>query len=221
MIWSRGHGQSFSNDLAPQDSGVYHGIQEVAGREFGLLEQESGFKLIAAELCHGLSDGERIQCVQGSLQQLQMARLDAPEKSAEQTLSEAPADISLGPEPVSECNSQAPSSPELDAAMSTFSRQHDFRPVGDDIAPYEGGLYRGMEEFAGEMFGVLAQGAGFKLVDGALCEGLTVGERVVCVPGESGQAWQVTQLSRDEFIPGERGTYRGARGVFWGGAGRG
>ncbi len=78
---------SISNDLAPDDRGVYRGMQDVAGQKFGLLEQEGGFKLIAAELCHGLSKGERIQCVQDPHQQLQMARLDAPEKSAEQTMS--------------------------------------------------------------------------------------------------------------------------------------
>ncbi len=85
-LLSRQFERPLSNDLCAQDSGVYRGMREVAGQEFGFLEHAGGFKLIAAELCHGLSKGERIQCVQDTHQQLQIARLDAAEKSIEQTM---------------------------------------------------------------------------------------------------------------------------------------
>ncbi len=94
MDWlSRQFERPLSNDLCAQDSGVYRGMREVAGQEFGFLEHAGGFKLIAAELCRGLSKGERIQCVQDTHQQLQIARLEAPEKSIEQTMVVQPSEI--------------------------------------------------------------------------------------------------------------------------------
>ena len=63
-----------------------------------MVECERGFKVVEPALCEALSIGERIECMQrGPEQALQMARLDAPEKSAELTLSEAQLDISPGP----------------------------------------------------------------------------------------------------------------------------
>lgn len=85
---SRELGRPISHELPLSGAAIYHGLQDVGGRTFGVIEQIQGFKLVDHELCKDLIPGTDVKCLLDVDRQLQVLSLNMPEmdKSTEQTL---------------------------------------------------------------------------------------------------------------------------------------
>jgi len=77
-------GQPVSYDWGLHDRGVYQGIQEINGQQFGLMLQDSGYKLVALKLCQELSVGDNVACTLDNHQEIQVVLFEPTEKPKEQ-----------------------------------------------------------------------------------------------------------------------------------------